>query len=297
MTMFLLPDHGDRRHATEGIPMTSHTITGGGGTRLHVVETGNARGRPILFIHGFSQCSLAWSRQLDSDLAQDFRLVAMDLRGHGLSDKPAGGYDDSRLWADDIHAVIESLRLERPLLCCWSYGLTLMDYLRHYGDADIAGMQLVGAITRLGSEEAFSVLTPEMLQAAPGLFTTDAVESVRNLQAFIRLCSLEPPALDELYLMLGYNATVPPFVRQALFSRVVDNDDVLAKIRKPLLVTHGANDAIVKPAAADLIKARVAHADVDIMPGIGHAPFRENAPAFNQRLRMFAETLRQPMAA
>jgi non-heme chloroperoxidase len=39
--------------------MKHHTITGGGGVRLHVVETGNPGGRPILFIHGFSQCWLA----------------------------------------------------------------------------------------------------------------------------------------------------------------------------------------------------------------------------------------------
>ncbi|HVP54596.1 MAG TPA: alpha/beta hydrolase, partial [Candidatus Eisenbacteria bacterium] len=80
--------------------MQSHMIPGGGGTQLHVVETGYPQGRPILYIHGFSQCWLTWSRQLNSDLAQDFRLVAMDLRGHGLSDKPQQGYDDTKLWAD-----------------------------------------------------------------------------------------------------------------------------------------------------------------------------------------------------
>jgi len=40
--------------------MKTHTITGGGGTPLHLIETGNPTGRPILFIHGFSQCWLAW---------------------------------------------------------------------------------------------------------------------------------------------------------------------------------------------------------------------------------------------
>ena len=71
--------------------MKTHTITGGGGTPLHLVETGNPTGRPILFIHGFSQCWLAWNRQLSSDLAESHRLVALDLRGHGLSGKPARG--------------------------------------------------------------------------------------------------------------------------------------------------------------------------------------------------------------
>ena len=91
--------------------MNSHRITGGGCIQLHLVETGNPKGRPILFIHGFSQCWLAWSRQMNSELAEDYRLVAMDMRGHGLSDKPREGYTDSRLWADDVNAVIQVLSL------------------------------------------------------------------------------------------------------------------------------------------------------------------------------------------
>ena len=67
--------------------MKHHTIIGGGGTRLHVVETGNPRGQAVLFIHGTSQCWLNWERQLNSDLARDYRLIAMDLRGHGASDE------------------------------------------------------------------------------------------------------------------------------------------------------------------------------------------------------------------
>ena len=55
--------------------MTHHTISGGGGVRLHVVENGKADGRPILFIHGTSQCWLQWSRQLSSSLAESHRLV------------------------------------------------------------------------------------------------------------------------------------------------------------------------------------------------------------------------------
>ena len=51
--------------------MTSHYVVGGGGTRLHVLETGNPSGQPILFIHGFSQCGLCWGRQLNSDLATE----------------------------------------------------------------------------------------------------------------------------------------------------------------------------------------------------------------------------------
>jgi len=73
-----------------------HIVTGGGGARLHVVETGNADGRALIFLHGFSQSWLAWQPQMCSDLAQDYRLVAVDLRGHGSSDKPDEGYAEGK---------------------------------------------------------------------------------------------------------------------------------------------------------------------------------------------------------
>ncbi|HMG12561.1 MAG TPA: alpha/beta hydrolase, partial [Gemmatimonadaceae bacterium] len=110
--------------------MKDHTIIGGGGTRLHVVETGNPRGQAVLFIHGTSQCWLNWERQLSSDLSRDYRLIAMDLRGHGASDVPRDAYGDSKLWADDVDAVIRELALDRPILCGWSYGpLVILDYI------------------------------------------------------------------------------------------------------------------------------------------------------------------------
>jgi len=269
----------------------NYTITGGGGIQLHLVETGNPKGRPILFIHGFSQCWLAWSRQLNSDLADDYRLVAMDMRGHGLSDKPREGYADSRLWADDVNAAMQALNLDRPILCGWSYGpLVILDYIRHYGEAGVSGLHFVGGVTKLGSDDATSVLGPEFLNLVPGFFATDVEESVRSLESLLRICFLKEPSTEDRYLMLGYNLSVPPHVRQALFSRSFDNDDLLPKIRKPVLITHGVDDFIVKPAAVERHKARLAHAQIHLMTNAGHAPFWDDAATFNRRLRTFAES-------
>src|SRR5580765_782236 len=154
--------------------MKTHQVDGGGAVRLQVVETGKPGGRPVLFLHGISQCSLAWSRQLDSELARDYRLVAMDLRGHGLSQKPRDVYGDSRLWADDVHAVIDALNLDRPVLSGWSYGsLVFLDYIRHYGEDRIGGIHFVGGVTKLGSDAAMAVIQPAFLNLVPGLFATD----------------------------------------------------------------------------------------------------------------------------
>jgi pimeloyl-ACP methyl ester carboxylesterase len=272
--------------------MRHHKVKGGGGAQLHLVETGNPKGRPILFIHGFSQCGLAWSRQLSSDLAGGFRLVAIDMRGHGLSDKPREGYAESRLWADDIDAAIRALSLDHPILCGWSYGpLVIFDYIRHYGEEGISGIHVVGGITKLGSDEAMSVLTPELLSLVPGLFATEVEESVRSLTSLLRLFFVQEPSPEDRYRMLGYNLSVPPYVRQALFSRSFDNDDLLPRIRKPVLITHGAKDAIVKPAVVDLHQARMSHAQIHAMMNMGHAPFWDDAGGFNDRLRTFADSV------
>jgi len=278
--------------------MKSHEVTGGGGVSLHVIEAGNPDGRPILFVHGFSQCSLAWRRQLDSDLADDFRLVALDLRGHGLSDKPKDAYADSKLWADDINAVIRILSLDYPVLSGWSYGpLVILDYIRHYGEDAIGGIQFVGGVTKLGSEEAVAVLTPEFIGLVPGFFSSDSEESVNSLRSLLRLCFSPEPAAQDFYMMLGYNVSVPPNIRQGLLSRSIDNDDLLPKIGKPVLITHSADDAVVKPAIVDQHKASIAHAQIELMENVGHAVFWNDPPAFNQRLRAFCEGLEQTATA
>jgi len=271
--------------------MTTHQVKGGGGARLHIVETGNPQGRPIVFIHGLSQCWLTWSRQLNSSLARDHRLVALDLRGHGLSDKPRDSYADPKLWADDLNAVLQELNLDHPVLSGWSYGpLVILDYIRHYGQDRIGGLQFVGGVSKLGSEDAMSVLTPEFINLVPQFFATDTETSVRGMAGLLRLCFANEPSPTELYLMLGYSLSAPPHVRQGLLSRSIDNDDLLPKLRKPVLITHGGADAVVKRAAVDQHKASMPHAQVQLMAKAGHAVFWDEAEEFNERLHTFCES-------
>src|SRR5690606_2591867 len=128
-------------------PIATHEVRGGGGLRLDVREWGDRDGAPVVLIHGWSQSHLCWSRQLAGGLGHGLRLVAFDLRGHGMSERPtdASYYADPRLWADDLAAIIDWLALRRPVLVAWSYGgFVATDYVRAYGDRGIAGINLVG---------------------------------------------------------------------------------------------------------------------------------------------------------
>ena len=271
--------------------MKTHTVTGGGGAQLHVVEAGNQNGRPILFIRCLAVLAPVES-SAELDLADEYRLVVLDMRGHGVSDMPRDGYSDSKLWADDVDAVVRRLNLDGAVLSGWSYGpLVFLDYIRHYGEDRLGGLQFVGAVTKLGSEEAMSVLTPEFLSVVPEFLSTDAETTVRGLEGLLGLCFVRKPSTAELYLMLGYNVSVPPYVRQGLFSRSFHNDDLLPKIRKPVLLTHGAADAIVNPAVVDQHKAAMPHAQIHLMPNARLAAFWDDATGFNERLRGFCESL------
>ena len=126
--------------------MKAHAVLGGGGLRLHVREWGRPDGPPILFIHGWSQNHLCWAKQYESALADEFRLVAFDLRGHGMSEAPLEPehYTEAGRWADDVAAIVEELRLDRPVLVGWSYGaFVICDYIRAYGQEGVAAINFV----------------------------------------------------------------------------------------------------------------------------------------------------------
>jgi len=130
---------------------TTHRIIGAEGVRLTVLAAGPADGRPILFLHGFAQSALSWKPTIAGPMAEEFRLLALDLRGHGGSDRPEHAYADGGVWAEDVAATIGQMGLNRPVLVGWSYGGTVIgDYLARYGGDRLSGIALVGACPKMG---------------------------------------------------------------------------------------------------------------------------------------------------
>ena len=253
------------------------------GLRLFAQVGGNPGGPEIVFIHGFSQCHLAWRRQFaDAALAAKFRLVAYDLRGHGASDKPAdpAHYREDRLWADDLAAVIAGAGLRRPLLVAWSYaGRVVSDYVQCHGQAGIAGVNYVAAVTK--SDRAF--WGPELRHTAE-MVSEDLTTNIRATRKFVQGCFGGRPVGDELDLTFAYTMLVPAEVRAAVMNRTRATGEVLAALRLPVLVTHGAMDRIILPAAGAYTAAAVPGARLSVYEGIGHSPFFEDAPRFNREL-------------
>ena len=93
----------------EDVPRIDSRYADVSGTRIHYLIAGE--GEPVILLHGYAHNSHMW-RPLMAELMKTRTVIAPDLRGFGQSAKPDGSYDKKTL-AQDIHALVSSLRLGR----------------------------------------------------------------------------------------------------------------------------------------------------------------------------------------
>ena len=278
----------------------THTVVGGGGLRLHVREWGDADGPPILLIHGWSQNHLCWAKQYESALADEFRLVAYDLRGHGMSDAPLEPehYTAAELWADDVAAIIDELRIDRAVLVGWSYGaFVICDYVRKYGQRRIAAIDFVEGAFRLGEAAFGTLIGPGFLEHFADATADDLPTNIRGMRSFVRACAVKPMSEEDLETAACWNVAVPARIRANLAAREIDGDDVLRALAELAedgrAVDAGRLDAdherlgelpVVLPAMAEHVLATCPVAEASWYDGVGHMPHLEEPERFNREL-------------
>jgi non-heme chloroperoxidase len=275
--------------------MKAHTVRGGGGLRLHVREWGKADGPPILFVHGWSQNHLCWAKQYESALADEFRLVAFDLRGHGMSEAPleAEHYADGGLWADDVAAILDALRLERPVLVGWSYGaFVICDYVRAHGQERVAAIDFVEGVSKLGQAAFGTLIGPGFLAHFADATVDDLPTNISAMRSFVKVCASRPLPAEEFETALCWNIVVPAQVRASLGARELDYDDVLRALDVPLLVTQGREDTVVLPAMAEHFLATCPTAEASWYDGIAHLPHLQEPERFNRELAELTRRVR-----
>jgi pimeloyl-ACP methyl ester carboxylesterase len=212
-----------------------------------------------------------------------------------MSEKPLLGdhYTNPRLWADDVAAVIDRTGVERPVLVAWSYGgFIVSDYIREYGTAAIAGINLVGGAVTLRPPD-FDHLGAGLLANAEDACSSDLNTSIAAMLRFLRAATTQPLAQDDWDTTLCANMVVPPEVRHALIARDLDNDDILSALAIPVLVTHGCLDNIVLDSMAEHIVTVCTTAQPSWYENTGHMPFLEDADRFNRELADFVVSANQ----
>ncbi len=283
--------------ATEPETLRFRTVDAPDGVPLNVVEAGPSGAPALLFIHGVGQSYASWDRQLHSDLASSFHLVAFDLRGHGGSGKPwqMTSYNQACIWADDVAAVMSATSLTRPVMVVWSYGGTIgMDYIRCRGVTNLAGVVFAAARSGLYPN---SELNPRIPAASEKLKSPDLAKNIKGAAEFTSFLTAARLPADLGATVTATNLMYPPYARQANDgpktlpdgSIYKNNEDQIKKLTLPLFFALGEKDAFSAAAPAELaIKTKFPDATLRTYQGAGHWVFYEAAEMFNRDLHDFA---------
>jgi non-heme chloroperoxidase len=243
-----------------------------------------------VFVHGFAQSKGVFERVLRGPLAEERRLVAFDLRGHGDSEVPEDARAIARAsLAEDLDSVIRGLDLDRPTVVAWSFGgVVVGEYLRAHGDGALGAIVLLAASVRTG-RDARDLFGPVMLDHARALLSEDPGTYEEGARAFVRGCTAEPldPALTgaTARAMLRVAARV----RRPLLAGGEDYLPDFLRARVPIATMHGELDRVVAPAMSALLADRalaVRFSDT------GHMPWLETPEMFADALRSFSALAR-----
>ena len=276
------------------------TVAAADGVPLAVVEWGNPQGAPVLLLHGFSLSSAVWRAQQDPALAMRYRLVAFDLRGHGESGKPSmpQAYATAKVWADDVAAVMAAKQLVKPVVVAWSFGgNVIMNYVRVYGDGNLAGINFIGSTGGLAERLHPLAGDAAYVEGDRQRRSEELADNIAGQRAFVRLMTATPLPPVDAELWLVSTLQLPRYVRSAMAGMPLDNLDLADRLRVPTLFTTGGEDASVPQTQLEPLTRRLPRSALSVYAGAGHATFAEQPQRFNRELMAFVESARLPSTA
>jgi pimeloyl-ACP methyl ester carboxylesterase len=263
--------------------VAQHAVPSVDGGSLHVLERG--QGRPLLLIHGITLQSAVWSPQLHQ-LADRYRVLAMDVRGHGRS--RAGGEGFSRkVAARDIVTVLEHFDLHGTVIVGHSMGgMILMEFVGDFPDQlreHVAGLVFMDTL-------GYEVLPRPVLPIARALGRRLMLRAERgrpvprvpfggNDLSWVtaRLAFGERPSAKAVDQVRRFLAGVPQSTWLPSGIDLLDHDAraVLAATRTPSMVLVGSRDLLTPVPAARRIARLLPDARFEVVPGAGHQLMQE----------------------
>ena len=238
------------------------------GVRLSYAEQGDPGGAVLVFVHGFADSWYSFSRLLPLLAPARFRAYAVDQRGHGASERPAGGYsiDD---FATDIAAFLDAVGAARATIIGHSLGSFIARRVAETRPERVARLVLIGSPVTPVNE-----VTLEVQQVLRSLKDPVPPEFVHDFQASIAHVPLPEPFLQQV---VAESLKVPAHVWWSAWDGMLaaDDADQLGRIAAPTLIMAGQRDALFPPAEQERLAAAIPGARLTIYPATGHAPHWE----------------------
>ncbi len=266
-------------------------ITLANGITLAYDDEGAEGSLPLVLVHGISMSRRYFHRQL-GPLGARHRVLAIDLRGHGDSEKVGSGHTVPQ-YARDLDQFITALGLDRPVLLGWSMGVFVaLDYIRQFGTGGIRGLI---DVDEAASDFMWDGWVHGFLDLPTLHSLMTAVQDDREafIRSFIPDMFHHAPAPDDLEWMVSESSKLPTGPLSAiLFDQTVqDYRDVLPTIDVPTLICWGRHDQLLPVSGAAYMHEHIARARLELFDDSGHCPFLEEAERFNRVVEDFLDTL------
>ena len=266
------------------------------GVKLHYLEAG--AGKPLVLIPGWSQTAAQFKHQLDG-LSDRYRVIAIDMRGHGDSAKPAYGYRIHRL-SQDLHEFLVANSLAEVTLGGHSMGCSVIwGYWELYGGERVARLLLIDQMPMITTNPVWSeqekIDAGSLLDKDSLYGVTNALagpDGIKTTEGFIGGMFTKQYPREEVDWVIQQNLKFPRAYAARLLYDHATNDwrDQIPRINVPTLVV-GGKASLVGWRSQEWIAAQIPGEKAVIFEeaeGGNHFMFMENPGKFNQLVKDFA---------
>ncbi len=266
---------------------TASLIAAQPGVRLFVQDIGS--GSPVVLVAGFGLTHALWDRQVRILAHAGHRVIAIDLRGHGKSDKPLDAYRVVDL-AADLAAVLDSQDIHDATVVGHSFGGQVCFALAAERPDLVARLVLVSSNavrTTRSNEFPFGSRAEDLL---PGLLEGEEGDRIRARRQTLASAFATPPTDGTIEWLLAMSLEMPSWVGTACYRSLMKTDltAYVTRVRQPVLQIAGTSDPVLSTRGAKWLNERLADAQLVTIPDCGHYPMLEAADTFDRALLDFS---------
>lgn len=263
--------------------MVKTTING-----MTVAYSDQGKGTPLVFIHAFPLSKVMWQPQVDA-LEDFYRVITIDLRGHGESDTVLWN-DTLDNYAADVIDLLDDLGISQAIFIGLSMGgYVLFSIYRNYANR-VKAMVLADTRAQSDSKEG-KAGRRSMAQMA----FNDGASAIADLMLPKLLTPStmkhHPKIVEQVRQMILHTPTAGIIVDLMAMAARPDSTDLLRTISCPTLVIVGEEDQATPVAESQYLTNRIPNSTLVTIPAAGHLSNYERPAAFNQALRTFLDNL------
>ena len=265
--------------------MVARTVRVGGDVRLDYVDQGDPHARPVVLLHGVTDSWPSFTSVL-AHLPESVRAIAVSLRGHGDSTRPASGYAMTD-FAGDIRAVLDALAIPRGIVVGHSMGSLVAQRFAIAFPDRTAGLVLMGSTPAAARNAIVRQLWTDAVSTM-----TDPVDRA-FVTAFQQSTVARPTPAGLIDAAVQESLKVPARVWRASFEAMLTTDHSadLYRIAAPTLIAWGTRDAIFGRDEQIAMQAAIPNSRVLPYAGGGHAFHWEDPFRFAADLAAFHRSL------